>query len=160
MVETINGLSRLSKQLNEKSNNLNSIITTVNKKLAKLNLGVESWLENPPIKADDYRDIWDDDGEHRIDRSRYATLLGYCKLGDEWELSVKEATLQTEISNYDGREYEEIVNPRKPEPLLQASRDIRIKAMRLLPTLLNQIEREAKYLLDSIKEADKAASKL
>ena len=159
MVETINGLSRLSEKLNKKSNQLNSIISTANSKLAKLNLGAEVWLLREPIQVGDFHDTYDDECEHRIDRWRSATILGYSKVDDEWELSVKEVTFQTQF-NPPGNDYEEVVNPKEPVSLLQASREVRINAMRVLPTLLDRLEKAANLLLESIQKAEETAAKL
>ena len=161
MVETINGLSRLSKQLNEKSNNLNSIIMTVNYKLAKLNLGVEAWLEDDPFGIGDYEEIRAPHSNERVQRVRSALLFGFCKVftTGKWELSVKRVTLETQLGEQ-SRGYEEVIDPLPPTPLLENSRNVRINSLNLLPKLLKKLEKEAKTLLGSAGAAEESAAKL
>lgn len=158
VVDTINELSDLSIELNQQSDKLSSIISSVNSKLGKLNLGIEVWLERNPLEAEGYRDTHDDEG-HRIDRYREVTLLGYCKVEDEWQLAVKAAIFQTETGRWGG-EYEETVNPVSPTSLLKASRNLRSKAMSLLPELLDILKARAVSLLQGIEKAEEAAERL
>ena len=62
MVDTIKELSGLSRKLNQKSDTLNSVISSINEKLTKLNLGVDAWLLDP-IDADDPYCREDDEDE-------------------------------------------------------------------------------------------------
>lgn len=76
-----------------------------------------------------------------------------------WQLAVKKATCQTE-TDYRGEEYEEMVNPSDPMPLLNASRDVRIAAVPVIPKLLDAIKKRGQSLLDNIDKAEKAVAKL
>jgi len=44
-VVNLSELTPLAKELNQTTDEINSIISTVNEKLAALNLGVEAWLD-------------------------------------------------------------------------------------------------------------------
>ena len=114
MVDTISDLSDLASKLNQQSDRLNSIISTTNAKLEKLNIGIEVWLEQTPIDDEDFQD---DSKDQTIDRHREVTLLGYAKVDGRWQLAVKHATFQTRTDE-DGQ-YGEIVNPAKPSPRLK-----------------------------------------
>jgi hypothetical protein len=158
MVDTIQELSDLSRKLNQKSDQLNALISSMNRKLAQLNFGVEVWLEDDPIAASDYED-WDSDNDCRMSPERGATLLGYCDADDGWQLAVRATTLVTKYDKY-GRDYEEAKNSQEATPLLKAPRKIRVQAMRLIPALLDVLRDKAAELLENIEKAEKAAEKL
>ncbi len=156
MVDTITELSSLSKKLNKDSNKLNSIISSINESLAKLNLGLEVWLTTPVV-SDDWKDY--DDTSDRVAPWCEATILGYTRVEDQWQLTVQEATLVKLDDRY-GNEYNEAKNSRTPIPLLKASREVRLNAMSLLPMLLDELKRRGEELLQEIAKAEQAAEKL
>src|SRR5438552_6538618 len=49
-VINLSEITPLAQELNQTTAQINSIISTVNEKLAPLNLGIEVWLEDTPIK--------------------------------------------------------------------------------------------------------------
>ena len=157
MLDTIKELSDLSRTLNQKSDTLNDVITSINDKLANLNLGVEAWLMDPIEGDDPYAHDEDDKGKFP---KRDATLLGYCKFDDAWILATKRATLVTKYNSYSGEMDEEIESVHHVAPLLDSSRCIRAKAMRLIPDLLDVIKVKARALLNAIEEAERTAAKL
>jgi hypothetical protein len=156
MVRALNGLAAISAQLNEKSDHLNKTIAKFNEKLTALNLGIEAWLTDRPLKQAEFRDRstatvgW---------RSAEAFLLGYARVEDEWQLAFKQATLN-EYHEDDGREWTEVSDSSTPIPLLKASRPIRMKAMGALESLLIKIQTEASIMLSGIEAAEDAAEKL
>lgn len=158
MVDTIEELTALSRKLNEKSDKLNEVIASINEKLVRLNFGLEVWVENTPIQSGDLSKT--DDKGNATNPHRDAVLLGYCRTADDkWQLAVKDATLVTLVDHY-GNEYVEVQDSVSPEPLLKSRRDIRAKAMRLIPMVLDEIKAEASSMLESIDDAEKAAAKL
>ena len=156
MVETIDELSRLAKELNQQSDKLNALITSLNQKLAALNFGVEVW-HNGAIEAGDFREEYDDE-DRLIEKCRSVVMLGYSKVEDAWQLAVREETWKTDLAS--GGEREFTVNPDPPSPLLKAPRETRIKALRLVPRLLDDLRDEAKALLNSIEQGKQLAAKL
>jgi hypothetical protein len=149
MVDTINDLSDLAVKLNRNSDTLNTTISTLNKKLEKLNLGFEVWIAMD--EGDPY--FRDDDEEERFPR-REERWLGYCKVHDHWELATKEVTTGVD---YRGPE---VLKHGDVSSLHQSPRKVRICAMKLIPALLNAIKSKAEHLLESIDLAEKAAEKL
>ena|SRR2546425_404654 len=152
MVDTIQELSKLSLKLNQKSDQLNVLITSINKKLGAMNLGVEVWLGDKPLEMGETK--------HRPDEQdcdvmyQEGRVLGYCRIGGSWQLGLKtcwydfvDAGCEAEPTTLAGSE----------EPLLGASRLNRIKALELLPELLDQIKARAQKMLESIESAEKAA---
>jgi hypothetical protein len=152
MVDTINELAGLSKKLNQKSDTLNTTITSVNNKLEELGLFVQAWVgsieEGDPFYHED-----DDQNKFPM---HLETWLGYYRFERGWELAVKTVTRQ-ETHNYNE---EKTIEASTPLPLLNASRDIRAKAMDLIPELLDAIKEKAEKLLKSIDKAEKAAQSL
>ena len=155
MVETIKELSSLSTKLNQKSDKLNSIISTVNRKLTKLNFGIEVWLAHDPVEAGDYQVFYDENEHEESASQRTITLLGYAKVDDEWQLAVKRTLCQI---NEAGEE--EITNTWGVQPLLKAPRVVRSSAMRLIPDLLDALKDRGESLLRAIEKAEKAAEEL
>ncbi len=159
VVDSINELSDLSRKLNEKSDALNAAISSINKKLARLNFGVEVWLEQSPIECGDF-DTTDSEIEDRpTDPTANAELLGYCYVEDAWQLAVKNVTLHLRADQF-GHTYNEATDSLQPRPLLKASRQLRFKSASEIPQLLDRIKDEATLLLEGIEKAEKAASKL
>jgi len=155
VVDNIAELSELSRKLNKKSDTLSTTIISLNEKLANLNLGVETWLTSSAIKRGDpyYDRDKDPDGNFPLHNE---TWLGYCRFDElGWALAVKHVALQ--VTNNLGQED---VAEAEVKPLLDASREIRLKAMKLVPALLDSVKRKAEELLESIEKAEKAAQVL
>jgi len=152
MVDTINELAGLSKKLNQKSDTLNTTITSVNDKLAKLSLFVQAWVGNIE-EGDPY--YHEDDEKLRFPMHE-ETWLGYYRFDRGWELAVKTVTLSETTTLNE----EKTIEASTPLPLLNASRDIRAKAMELIPRLLDAIKERAEELLESIDKAEKAVQGL
>lgn len=161
MVDSISELSDLSRKLNQKSDQTNSIVTNINKKLAALNLGVEVWLdqyERDELKADNYRKVYAGQLDP-LSREKEVIYLGYSNVEDQWQLAVKEGTL---VESFDQDNHEntlELIDVGR-RPLLKASRRVRVKALPLVPRLLDLIKLEASKMLEQIEAAEKAAEKL
>jgi hypothetical protein len=159
VVDDINELSDLSRKLNEKSDALNAAISSINKKLAKLNFGVEVWLEQSPIECGDFDTNTSEIEDRLTDPTADATLLGYCHVEDAWQLAVKYVTLHARKDKL-GRVYNEATDSLQPRPLLKASRQLRFKSASEIPQILDRIKDEATLLLEGIEKAEKTASKL
>lgn len=157
MTTTISRLASASRQLDQKSRAVRSIVSTMNKKLVGLELNVEIWLNDDPIQASDY----DSSGgnENLCPWSREAMLLGWSSHPGEWQLSVRAATLQTTVVSH-GNKHEEVIDSTPPTPLLEEGHMIQVKAMRLLPRLLDELKRETTNLVIGIEEAREVAQML
>ena len=130
MVDTIRELADLSQQLNSDSDAVNSTITTINRKLRSLNLGIEAWFNNPllePLAGDPSRDS-------------IGPFLGYCSVEDEWQLAIREKP-----QDWHG----DLLR----SPLLKASRPVRIAALQYIPSLVGQLKNEAQRVLAAIRDA-------
>lgn len=150
MVDTINELSNLASKLNQKSDTLNKTIEDIEAKLNKLNLGVEAWLENHCVEIGDP----DHDRDEEV-TSRDEILLGFARFEDGWHLAIKDTVAEKDA---DGDFI--TADVRSIRTLLTAPRNVRIKAMGLIPRLLDQIKAEAESLLKDIDAAEQSAKKL
>ena len=154
MVDNIAELSEVSRKLNQKSDTLRTTIISLNEKLASLKLGVEAWLANSPIeRSDPYYDHERD--EHASFPLHNETWLGYCRFENElgWALAVKSVVLQL----MNDRNQEHKIVEAQTKPLLDATRQVRLEAMRLVPELLDTVKKRAEDLLESIDRAENAA---
>lgn len=158
MVDSIGELSEVARKLNQKSDTLNKTIGAVNEKLAKLNIGLEAWLD-APLEASDPYDWYENDDkyqEYPILR-RDETLVGYCKVSDEWQLATKQVTVGPDDR---GNKFAEVVGAEQPSALSKAPRHIRVAAMESIPNLLDVLKSNAEAALQDVDEAEKAAEKL
>jgi len=158
MVDTINELSDLSRTLNQKSDKTNSIISTINKKLASLNFGLEVWVEDWPITSGDLKKVYSGQ-TGLLPRQKSVTYLGYCNIEDGWQLAAKTGTLVEDWDKDSEDTFTELTEV-EYQPLLKAAREIRVEALPLVPKLLDEIKRKAESLLKSIDDAERAAEKL
>ena len=147
-------LAPIAKQLNEKTDQINKILATVNRKLAKLNLGVTVWLDET-LPAAPCRWIEDENGV----RCRDAFYLGYGRLDDKWGLLVKNVTEEIKLDR-EGREYIEEIGPVRKASVLNGTRNARLAALEQLPELLGVLKGKGERLLKLIDDAEETAQAL
>lgn len=137
-------LHDLSNVLNSKSDVLNEAIKAFEAKLASLRLGVSAWV-NPPLISEGI-------DEHGPNEDTIRTKLGYSKATGTWCLTIEE-----DSDRYSGV-------PGAPWPsyssLSQASRDIRLKAIKQLPLLVKALEKKADEALHEVSQAEKLIREL
>ena len=157
MDTTDNELAELSRKLNQKTDSLNNTFTSFNEKLATLKIGVEAWVTVE--EGDPFYDYEKD--EHGNFPLHAETWLGYCRFERGWELAVRTVTRQeTGNFGFQGEMIYKTVEATDAIPLLNASRDIRVKAIEFIPRLLDAIKEKAQEILQSIEKAEKAAEQL
>jgi len=148
MVDTIAELASLSKTLNKKSDNLNATIRSINKKLEALNFGMNVTLKargssiQPPMIEYDGTDYWLTYGKYRSVPENEDEPISYGPDQDEWQLGI-----------YIDRNGIEVA-------LLRAPREVRIRALDLIPDLLEVMKAKAEDLIGSIDRAEKLAENL
>jgi hypothetical protein len=171
----LNDLVPLAQRLNAATDDLNQILETIQEGLNALALGVEAWLDSDehelgrqvtgawgelggsPVTS------WPEDvGEHvRQVRSVQRQELGYGRLGDGWALLVRTA-------NYIERKHDDrwIVQPgeqgteQERKPLLRSARNIRVRAVDLIPDLIGKLRKEASGVIDAVEKARQIADSL
>jgi hypothetical protein len=154
MVADLQDLSSVSKQLNAKSDSVNETIAIINKKLTKLNIGLEVWLEQELRLGH-----WASKGGSALPRERTHTYLGYHDIADGWQLAVKFET-ERQFWNKEHNELDSEVADVYYQPLLKAARELRIAALPQVPDLLDSVKQRAEEVLRDIEAAEKAAEEL
>jgi hypothetical protein len=130
-----------AQKLNRKSDSINAILKGIEQRLIKANAGVEAWLRDPDqllwsiVKIED---------PPSTGSSLHKREMGFTKLDSGgWGLAVREMLHPQEGDILDYGEDEDIRygNPVcvSVTPLLQASREYRLKALELMPELLKQL---------------------
>ena len=150
-------LPKLSKQVNEQSDQVNQVLQDLEKKLVAMNLGVETWVQ-PEVTSGNALNVklFTDGGGHWSEDQ----ILGFGRFGDRSMLLVKTLTFQKRYEEDDQEGYWDYHSESAPRPLLQASREIRIKALDKIEDLLDALRKEAEAVLESIKKGRKTVHKL
>jgi hypothetical protein len=135
MVDAFGELSDLSRQLNSASNTINTTIEGINKRLRSLNLGIETWLDEPLVKPLPGNPTHDAIGPY----------LGFCDVEEQWQLAVRGSATGAYVTGWTGD------LPRTP--LTKASREVRIAAIEQVPWLFSRLNDEARRVLKAVHEA-------
>ncbi len=154
MMAKLSDLAPLAQKVNKQSDQINRTISSIHEKLAKLNLGIEVWLDDNLRNALECS-AWSDEASMRV---RTISYLGYDRFDGKWQLVVKEVNEEYTVDEL-GEEQVEVVNP-EYTPLLQASRNLRLAALPKIPLLLDELKWKGKELLDTVKHAEKFAEEL
>jgi hypothetical protein len=135
-------LQPIAEALNAESNDINNTIAALNAKLSALNIGIEVWLgpwKDNPIQ------------------------IGFGKYQESsWQLLTRECgEVRYERDNWGNESW--VAVPERlgiDQPLLQASRIIRIEALRLLPEIIDDLKVKAERSLETIRAAKRITEEL
>jgi len=148
-------LEPLSKRINAASDALNAALESIQQKLNNFALGVEVWLLYQHQELG--REILEHgDSEFRTLR---AFELGYGRLGDGWALLVRTVDYAQRCGpeGWDGTG-DEVEVHRKP--LLRESRQRRVRAVELIPDLIDALKGSATSVIDAVEKAKHIADSL
>jgi hypothetical protein len=127
-------------KLNSATSGVNAIIDGVEAQLTGMNLGLEYWLKSPGLDS------------QSLDMGTIVhTQLGFAKIGNEWCLGVRR--VQVELDERSGE-----WTHTEPDPsakLQDSSREIRIKALELIPKLIEELKESAEKATSTIVNAKK-----
>ena len=163
MVET-KKLKEVAACLNKESDNLNITIQKIQDKINGYNIGLEVWGDI--LISQDVKMPEDINGNfispfHGATSKANEVILGYANTQEGWGLAIQRREIYYRPDLDDGdMEYAGSYNLGKPQSLLKASREIRIKALKYLQDLVDIIQGKAEESLDSIEEAKKLADEL
>jgi hypothetical protein len=155
----LNDLAPLSKRLNAATDELNRTLESIQQKLNDLALGVEVFLDR---KGDELEAVVLD-GNTDDDDVRVVRLheLGYGRLGDGWALLVRTADYQQRRDRDGDWDYTDNLGSGSDiKPLLRSARHIRVKAVDLLPKLVDRLRAEASNVIAAVEKAKKIAESL
>ena len=130
--EILSSVDGAAKRLNQISNNANQVITSVENRLLRANIGMEVWWDKSIMSADCSNELG------RYEESTWAgRLLGFAKINGDWCLGVKTVRWVTGYQDGDrDLEYttEHLLDG--PTQLKRASRDVRLAALKKMPEFL------------------------
>ena len=144
-------LAPIAATLNKESNEINSVIASLNEELGSLNLGISIWLPYPS-KADSrstigFTDFREGKPQYRRDEN-----------GDLWE-DDSSFKWQLAIRRRMGPE-DAAVTELEYVPLLRSSRNLRIEALQEAPMILRLLKEEAESRISAIQRAKQLVSEL
>jgi hypothetical protein len=145
-------LEKLSKKINEASDELTKALTTINEKLNSLKLGIETHVPES-LKAE----IGADD---EVGYKRETTWhLGYGK-SDDGKWGILAWGFEERIpSGPDGYQVAEMLAEYK-HLLLSRPRDLRVAAIEQIPQLIQQLEKESEEFTKAVNKAKELANEL
>ncbi|MDO8433951.1 MAG: hypothetical protein Q7S58_16250 [Candidatus Binatus sp.] len=148
----LNKFKQTAAELNQASNEINSIISSYEAQLAEANAGVEHWLES---ESDALCPSTPDESSNEpgvLVETHKAHQLGFAKLNVFWKLVIRQ--VNAERRHYAGID-EYIARPIEGSmsELSKASREIRIAALGKFPNLIEEMHREAVSALETITRA-------
>jgi hypothetical protein len=152
MFDTLKELKVLSPRLNKSSDSLNSIVTRVNDTLNELNLGFTVWVSltskviTPPKLPRD------------VETVEAEKCLGYTKLPTGWGLAVMEQTRYRGYFEQDRDCPFSYAVEGDVSPLLDCSRELRIRSIEALPRLFQALKERAEEVIDAVEKARDVAS--
>jgi hypothetical protein len=145
--EILSSVDGAAKRLNKISNNANEVITSVENRLLRANIGMEIWWDTSIMWADCSNELG------RYEQSTWAgRLLGFAKINGEWCLGVK--TVRWVKGYHEGDPDSEYTTEHlldEPTQLRRASRDVRLAALKKMPEFLAFL---AKAVEDAVAEME------
>ncbi len=143
----LSNLEAKSSALNTASETANQIISEIETKLISLNIGIEHWY-TPPLGSSDC-----EGGAHET-TACIEDLLGFSRVDGKWCLSVKRVKSVSGFFEGDlSCPYENKYLESAPSPLLNQSRNLRIRAIEVLPNFLENILTQVGNHFEKIKSA-------
>jgi hypothetical protein len=143
--ETLTNLSKLAKQLNTESDSLNATIEHVNEQLRAMNIGLEFYVRlSENIHKVDNVDVGDYES------------LGFDKVENQWQLVIKSETRERRPDEFTGIVSEVELNTYY-DPLLKASRALRLLAAEHLDSFLEKLTSHVEKKLATVQSAKEKA---
>jgi hypothetical protein len=151
--DALSNLSEVSKQLNEESDSVNEIISSVEAAINQANPGVEVWLEeglprHPEIDPEDYRKHEDEGGG----LYRRFWTLGYARSDTRGEWAIFARLFEYELTEEPAAPE---VCPYNATLLADCPRTVRVEAAPWLERLVEEITHRAQEMLEGLREAKK-----
>ncbi len=142
-------LETQAKQLNEISDEANHMLSMVEQRLIDLNIGLEIWYSDPLERSDSEGNI----SSHETSTER-VKFLGFARTDGKWCFAVK--TFRIVNGFYQGDmdcPFQNNFAEGQPVPLLKQSRDLRIRALEVLPKFLEKIDKDIKTKIHDLEIA-------
>ncbi|SRR6266851_4467662 len=142
-------LAAVATQLNEESDDLNEVLDAWDEKLRSLNIGLERWVA---ISSEDQSVTVEDGSDTKDVPGSVEQQLGWAKydIGGGWRLVTREATYRGDADS-GWQKIEQSLS----QPIGEASREVRIEALEVLPRLLQELKESAEKAVAKIARAKK-----
>ena len=114
----LSSLEKSAKRLNRASDSINGVITAIQERLVASNFGLEFWFQESPLAVD------------HGSAFEVKVILGFAWLEGGWCLATRHDTDTVTFYAHD----------RQMAPLLSASREIRLMALRSMPNFLAALQ--------------------
>ncbi len=145
--DAVEKLSAVSAKLNERSDNLNVVITKLETELRALGPGVTVWLsyveEDAGWKSCDHLS-WLLSPNTCVDDRQQGWGLGYEKIGGSWRIAAEHVEVFVDDDRYDVTALE------KPIPLARAPRAVRLGAIGQLENLVRLLTERVEQCLEDV----------
>jgi hypothetical protein len=152
--ERLLALSKVANELNRVSDEFSQRLRDIEARIESLNLGVTVYLDEP-LDEITITGSLGEAGEDGVSGDQY--FLGYGRFGGRWRILVQTYHSVWPDTEEDdatpGGDFEECREYVDEKPLLDSSRDIRLAAVAQIGRLLEQIEREAKSRIETLRAA-------
>jgi len=165
MVEAEKTLQRLSgkvSKLNQDSDEINKMISSFEKRLEEMNVGVTAWVNDPDIEMfNENKFVLGASSQSKGESEEIAaTLLGYHKIDGCWRIAAKTIIVIERPHPTDPDDCLQACETTSIIPLVDASRDYRVKALAGMDELFKAIEQKVDDLLKAIEQGKKFAKTL
>src|SRR6266404_3394609 len=104
-------------KVSAKTKTIPVLIRRVNQVLAGFNSEIPVWLEDNPLETGDYEE--DRREDRSIRRWRKASLLGFCKVKNGWELAIQDVEFEIDMDDW-GNECKVVTQRSSPTALIDA----------------------------------------
>ena len=146
-------LERVARNLNDSSDEVNRALADAEARLVSFKIGLEVWHPQELDCSDATGSIRPNEVTEYV-----SDVLGFARIEGKWCLCVKRVAVAT--GYYEGDQQCPYTNEyvdRAPEPLLRQSRNLRIKALTVLPDFLKHM---ASHVEETFKDVEMAISRL
>jgi hypothetical protein len=144
LASRMSDITETARLLNEVTEQANATLAAVERHLWQADIGLEVWLDDNELDVLD-REI-DEKCEDDVEVER-RQVLGYVKIGERWRIASRAEKYERRLDSESwlGYSYD-------PVPIANASRKHRIRALELLPKLLEKVQAEAQRTIQAVNQ--------
>jgi hypothetical protein len=156
-------LAPIAATLNKESNDVNRLIVSLNEELAAFNLGISVWLPTPTQSDSDCTIGFTSFGEGEIEQFDDDEHRSYRYSSYKWQLAIRRKLYPVPTPNHAGKTVADLLEEQETErvePVLKASRDLRIEALQEASTIINLLIETANAKIQAIQKAKQLVSEL
>jgi hypothetical protein len=157
-------LAPIAATLNKESNEVNRLIVSLNEELAALNLGISVWVATPAQSDPDCTIGFTSFGEGEIEQVVDEEHKPSYKFSSyKWQLAIRRKLHPAPTPDHSRKtvaQWMEEQETESVEPVLKASRDLRIEALQEAPLIIRMLMDQANAKILAIQKAKELVSEL